>query len=442
MAALDDLLLGSGNKYTLIRGFDTLLTGNNNDKIQNSIFPYYQGGALANRRAYVSTTAHAGSKAVKFVLTPVGQTNLDGVVESESTANQVWNSGLGLGHSSIVGRDCIEGDEIWASAYIYLSSNWSWAPNNGSSLKLLRLAPSSYYEGELVIGCDLDGQIKAATQNYTGTNSIILECGANGGLYGAGSDASLSGPLTHYPIGSWFRLDAYLKISSNPALAMARVWINGTLTLARNGNTSPYAGAQTLNRSGNAQTLGSPGVVIYSTWDVDGNSSGPTLPNGQQYILYDDIVVTNDPTWIQANGEQDAAGNWMIGNAQATPDLSSLRNQIKSQASINGYHALAEALARSPIQIPNASTDSEKIVHTLVPLLAMSQLYTQGYNDTFGYPGGKLNSRSFPRLAQGHFNLVHAVNDRIYQLYQMADSASNESALQSILDTEVSQGWP
>lgn len=327
MALSDDYIVGTGNHWRIERGWESL-TGNNNDQLPTSglDIPYYQ--ETTNRRSYVSTDGVGGSKAVKMVLTPVGQTNIDGNTESVSVTNQVWNSGIGLGSTSLSGLDCVEGDEIWAKCDIFLSSNWSWGPSSGSSLKLMRLYPSSYYEGELIAQVDQDGLVYAQTQGFTGGNLNLYT--------GASSDCS--GATFSYPIGQWFRLEMYMKVSSDPATARCRMWIDGVLRLDRNGNTAPYTGLQTLNRTGNTNLLGSPGLVLYSTWDA-----GASLPNGQQYIIYDNIVVTNDKTWVQNNGELDSYNNLLIGNYVGTSTYST------EFVSPNIYNSVLDDLAKGNI---------------------------------------------------------------------------------------------
>lgn len=430
MALSDDYILGTGNHWRIERGWETL-TGNDNDPLPTTgiNIPYYQ--ETTNRRSYISTDGVGSSKAVKMMLTPIGDAKIGGGAEDQTTINQVWNSGFGLGDATLNGLDCVEGDEIWAKCDIFLSSNWSWGPASGSSLKLMRLYPSSYYEGELIAQVDQDGLIYAQTQGFTGGN---LE------MYTGGS-GDASGPAFSYPIGQWFRLELYMKVSSDPSTARCRMWIDGVLRLDRDGNTSPHTGLQTLNRSGSTNLLGSPGLVLYSTWDA-----GATLTNDQQHIIYDNIVVTNDNVWVQANGEQDAASNWMIGDftgGEAPPDLETLRTTVKGEVITAGYASLSAVLDTSLFKMPGGSTDSDKINNALVPLLVMNTIHGQNQALDFNHLNdGSMSSFDFSRYIQGQFNLVKSVYDRIHQLQTMSNLAETTEDLEDIQSNELNKGWP
>jgi hypothetical protein len=199
-----------------------------------------------------------------------------------------------------------EGEEIWGRAYVYFSPNWSWNPAKGSGLKIIRLFPSKVYDGELIVQVDGNGKSYGMTQNFTGGNIELY--------YSSGKDGSGLG--SPYPIGKWFALEAYMKQSSNPNIARVRVWIDGVLVLNRGGNDYGYTNRQTFKRSGSQIILGSPGIILFSTWDVDGSQSGPTLPNGAQFARFDDIIVTNDPLVAK---NTDASGNKMIGVSGVSP---------------------------------------------------------------------------------------------------------------------------
>lgn len=427
----------NGSAFVLEENWDTL-TQDEGEKLplDYSGTPYHQGSVNYPdlHQSFVTTSGRGGSKALQFKLRPWSELDPTETNTDYDTGSQVWLSGLGLGDSSINGHVPVEGEETWCRLYVYFSPNWSWADEGaGSALKLFRLYPSTYYDGEVYIGVANTGEIACVTQGFTGS-SLDLYGGANGALYGAGSDPTASGPATPFPIGSWFSLDLYIKSSATPANAMIRVWLNKTLILARDGATAPYDNRQTLNTEGATEVLGSPGVILYSTWD--GRAS---LPNGAQSVLFDDIVVTNDASWVQAHGIQDAAGNWLIG-AQDDPD--SLRSLIKSTAVTNGMSALATVLDASPFKLPGGSTDNEKIVNAIVPLLGFEYLKQFGSNSVFPHPEGRYNRNELERYTQGSFNLIYTVYDRTRRLHEMADSTDDVGELQDILSNDVNQGWP
>lgn len=315
MLTVSDRVTITDGKFLLMKSFENTITpvdtviSKTTDGIENvstGAIPYYQNSGTG-RRAYISNLARSGNRSVKMILSPDPPY---GVGE----AFQVWYSGFGLGVGSGSTYNAVEGSEYWFKSWIYLSPNWSWEPiaynQSYSTLKLFRFYPFNTYQGELIIqqSCGhgyagYEGSISAFTQGFTGGN-ISLYSGPGGDC--AGNVTS----HCFYPVGQWFCIEAYMKISATPATAKVIVWRDGVKILEKTGGTT----YQTLNRTGTNELIGSPGVILYSTWDVNGNQDGPTLPNGEQYICYDSIIATNNKDWVIANGMTDSAGNVMIGN--------------------------------------------------------------------------------------------------------------------------------
>lgn len=257
---------------------------------------YFQN--YTQRNTIIANTGHISTKSLEM--------RIDKPFINGKGGLSVWANGVGFGTGDTQ-YEPKEGEEIWGRVYIYFSPNWSWAPQRGSMLKIMRLYPSKYYSGELILQVDpgnsgtaYTGNIMAFTQNYANGNIQLYG--------GTGRDASGSG--IKIPIGQWFALEGYMKISANPDVAIVRVWLNGQLVLERTGNQYGYTNRQTLNRSGSQVILSSPGAVLFSTWDTDATQSGPTLPNGNQFARFDDLMVTNESALAVS---RDAKGNAMIG---------------------------------------------------------------------------------------------------------------------------------
>lgn len=251
---------------------------------------YFQD--FGNRRVYVSDKGYSGSKSLEM--------RIDKPYINSKTASTVWAAGIGLSTGE-AGYSPKEGDEVWSRVRIYFSPNWSWAPAKGSALKIVRVFPSSYYSGELIVGVAGNGIVRASTQNYTGGNIELY----------AGTSGDASGPSVSYPVGRWFTLETYMKISSNPNVARIKIFLDGKLVFNRGGNDYGFKNRQTLNRVNSNIIMKGPGVVLFSTWDVDASQSGPILPNGAQFARYDNILVTNEKSRATV---PDGTGGFRLGN--------------------------------------------------------------------------------------------------------------------------------
>lgn len=310
----DAVIFYSGNKYVMTKSWENTATAVGDlisktvdgiDNISSGAIPYYQNSGNG-RRCYISSDGHNGNRSIKFVISPYPP-------DETKKGVQVWNSGFGLGVGSGTTYNCVEGSEVWARVWVKLSPNWSWAPvdvnQSYSTLKIFRVYPFNTYQGELIVQIDTGhgyagyaGRLCAFTQGFAGGNIS---------LYGGpgGDCAGNPGTAADTPLDTWFCIDAYLKVSATPATAKVIIWRDGVKILEKTGG-STY---QTLNRTGTNELITSPGIILFSTWDVNGNQDGPTLPNGEQSMLFDDIVVTNNKDWVMGHGQQDASGNWLVG---------------------------------------------------------------------------------------------------------------------------------
>lgn len=290
--------------WVVERGFENTVSAARAPLEKTDGVQYFQD--YNNRRVYITEVSKTGRRAI--------ETRITTPYVNGKTALSVWAGGVGFGTGD-TNYTPKEGEEVWGRVWVFFSPNWSWAPGKGSMLKIMRIYPSSFYNGELILqvdpgnsGAEYMGDIMAFTQNYVGGNIQLYG--------GTGRDAS--GTSVQIPIGRWFSLEGYLKVSTDPNKAMVRVWVDGNLVLERNGNSYGYTNRQTLNKNGSQRTLGSPGAVLFSTWDTDSSQSGPTIPDGSQYARFDDLIVTNEPSRAVAT---DKNGNKMIG-----PNMTSVRH--------------------------------------------------------------------------------------------------------------------
>lgn len=274
------------SKWTVTRNWENVVTPPGSVLQPNDGIQYFQDAA--NKRCYVnSSIVHSGTRSVECrVASPY--------VRSDS-GDTVWAGGFGVGTGN-TSDTVVEGDEVWARVWLYLSPNWSWADaGHGSELKLFRVYPFPTYEGEFIVQWDKSqGKLRAQSQGLSGGDLS---------LYG-GTSADASGPSAVPPIGAWFMVDTYVKISADPNKALWRVWLNEKLILERTGNKAPHLNKQSLNRAGSNVLIKSPGIIFFSTWDGD-----PTTNNISMYV--DDVIVTSDPA--QAT-KTDAVGNKLIGD--------------------------------------------------------------------------------------------------------------------------------
>ncbi len=329
----DKVFFGTGNEFRLEKGFETSptavdsLTNRNNDGLQNVSNGYinYVRSNNEDRRSYISSLSKHGKRSIKFIFTPYGggETVYPGAqcersayvlnVMAPDIANLTYNP--------------IEGSEYWMRSWMYFSAGSTFTPTDNAP-KLMRLWLSADKNIEFILGGRVDHAlypgkmfISGQTQGFTGgaislNSSRFSNARLWGGLPTDGSDWSVSGPQTEYPVGEWFHIEAYCKCSTDPATAMMMIWLNNTLVLARKGNRSSnstnggYGGTlQTLTANAGAPVHASPRVEIMSNW----GTTGPTL-SAPQYVLYDDIIATNQRSWVEAHGTTDADGYWMIGS--------------------------------------------------------------------------------------------------------------------------------
>lgn len=259
------------------------------------------------RRCYLVNEGRNGGKCLRFQLTPNGSKNpVTGATEDISTQAQYWNSGFAISPGSNV-YDVVEGDELWCRVWMYFSSNYSFAPVTGSVPKYIRIYPFRWDTAEVVLQVDASG---ANYHNTPGAAMGFLQnwSGGNTNCY----PEQYSGVARYLPLGRWFCVENYLKISSTAGTAKWIMWVDGLKAWDIVGTTTT-PNFQTLTPANTNTTLmNMPRVVLNSTFDGTA-SAGATLPNGAQYSMYDSVLLTNSRSFVEANGTTDASGNVMIG---------------------------------------------------------------------------------------------------------------------------------
>lgn len=329
---IGDRVVFSGNKWRIEKGFDTSPTpiDSKPDREKDGLsnvgggYIHFVRSYWEDRRLFIAP-GRKGGKSLKQVLTPYGG------AETVQTGAQFERSAFAVGvmppDSNMTAYNPQEGSEYWARLWMYLSPGYVFAPSDNTP-KLLRCWQSSNSNAEVIIGVRQDhanypgvGFISAMSQGFNGgVMSLNSSKFSNSLLYGGvpgNGDWSTSGTQTAYPVDRWFHVEIYMYCSADPAKAEIRVWLDDSLVLARLGNRSSatvgggYGGTlQTLTPLAGGVVHASPRVELQSNW----GSTGVVLSN-TQYMLIDDVIATNDPEWVSANGKVDSYGNKMIGSA-------------------------------------------------------------------------------------------------------------------------------
>ncbi|MEI2780936.1 MAG: hypothetical protein V9H25_06595 [Candidatus Competibacter sp.] len=327
----DKVYFDAGNEFRLEKGFESTQTqvgqktDRNTDGLSNVSNGYINFVRTNNedRRSYISDVSKTGKRSIEFRFTPYGSGET--VYPGAQCERSAYVLNIMPPDINNLTYNPTENSEYWARTWMYFSPGSIFSPTDNTP-KLLRFWLQSDKNTEFLIGGRVDNTnypgkmfISAMTQGFSG-GSITLNSSrfSNsrlwGGVPGDGSDWSVSGPQTEFPVGEWFHIEIYCRCSADPATATVLVWLNDTLVLARKGNRSNntgggYAGtAQTLTASAGAPVHAAPRIELCSNW----GTNGPSI-SAQQSILFDDIIATNQRAWVESKGKQDSNGFWMIG---------------------------------------------------------------------------------------------------------------------------------
>lgn len=186
-------------------------------------------------------------------------------------------SGNGTGGSVTYNSRVYQGGEVWARAFYYFESPWSWTCS--PVVKMLRGA-----------------RIASSSGTHLGYHSIFA--GTTGKIILSnepGSKQTTTG--SSWDIGQWQCIEMYVKLHSDTSQSMFRIWKNGQLVIEDS--------TRTLQNSTDYADFG----YIFTYW----NGGHP-----QNQVAYvDDVVFTNETP-----KNVDSSGNPMIGCGPFPPAIS------------------------------------------------------------------------------------------------------------------------
>jgi hypothetical protein len=162
-----------------------------------------------------------------------------------------------------------QGEEVWARAYYYLKSSWSWECS--PVVKVLR--NHIYQQG---------GSNRGHISLFSGTTGNIVSSNEVAGT----QDNDIATKI--HTDDTWVCLETYVKLGTGTD-GIFRVWKDGILIVNETGVTTLGAATDYLGD-----------VYFFTYWNGD--------PPQAQVAYIDDIIITNEQP-----ANQDASGNYMIG---------------------------------------------------------------------------------------------------------------------------------
>ena len=206
---------------------------------------------------YSNEQAKTGTQSAKITWTA----GLDGWGRSGGTF-EFANEGL---------TEVFEGDEIWARAYFYFPSNFSFSAN--PHLKVFRVL-----------------NIRTPTNTNIGWHDIYATPNRELKYISEVQPTANSGPLGVFlNYDQWQALEMYIKLSATPGQGIVRIWKDGVLIFQ---NTTK----ETMSASSNKGTQ----TFLFTYW----NTAAPQ----NQFNYVDNIEIST-----QQPSNRDAQGNYMIG---------------------------------------------------------------------------------------------------------------------------------
>lgn len=228
----------------------------------------FESGTVGNKAEGTSGFTEAGSQTIL---------SSEKSASGSKSAKMTWpqgSDGWGIAHGYLDYPNVANESEIWARAYFYFASPWSWSCNPVSKVIRLHIAHSN--------------------GSNAGYHSILLNSAGNIVVSNEIADIQPDTGVK-FDIDKWQSIEMYVKLSTSDPIF--RIWKNGILIYEDRAHNTMSSTSDFSDSS-----------YIMTYWN------GGAPQNQTQYV--DEVLFTNERP-----SEVDSKGNSMIGSGSVTSPI-------------------------------------------------------------------------------------------------------------------------